>query len=63
MRSMRALLQPGQHVRLAGRPDWGVGQVQSVTGDRVTVNFADAGKVLIRADQAEIEIVDDPGPT
>ena len=30
-------------------PDWGIGQVQSVVGHRVTVNFADAGKVLINA--------------
>lgn len=60
MRSLRALLQPGQFVRLPARPDWGIGQVQSVTAERLTVNFAEAGKVLIRTDQAEIEIVDDP---
>lgn len=31
------------------RPDWGAGQVQSVAGDRVTVNFENAGKLLINA--------------
>lgn len=59
MRSMRALLQPGQFIRLAGQPDWGVGQVQSVTGDRVTANFPDAGKVVLRTGAAVIEVVDD----
>ncbi|MBJ7250338.1 MAG: DUF3553 domain-containing protein [Acetobacteraceae bacterium] len=28
---------------------WGLGQVQSVVGERVTVNFEHAGKVLINA--------------
>jgi hypothetical protein len=31
-------------VRHPGEPDWGVGQVQSAIGDRVTVNFEHAGK-------------------
>ena len=34
-------------VRHPGEPDWGVGQVQSAIGDRVTVNFEHAGKRLI----------------
>jgi len=36
-------------VRLPGQPDWGIGQVQSIVGDRITVNFEHAGKVLINA--------------
>lgn len=44
-------------VRHPGRPDWGVGQVQSVVGDRVTVNFEEAGKVLINAAVVELEIL------
>lgn len=38
---------PGCLVRHPDRPDWGVGQVQSVIGHRVTVNFEDAGKLVI----------------
>lgn len=38
---------PGQFVRHPGRPDWGLGQVQSVAGERATVNFENAGKVTI----------------
>jgi len=46
-------------VRLPGRPDWGVGQVQSVTGDRITVNFEHAGKVLINAAVVVLDVVED----
>jgi hypothetical protein len=46
-------------VRLPGQPDWGIGQVQSVTGDRITVNFEHAGKVLINATVVVLDIVED----
>ncbi|TDH64702.1 DUF3553 domain-containing protein [Dankookia rubra] len=45
-------------VRHPDRPDWGEGQVQSVIGDRITVNFENAGKLLINAALVELEIVD-----
>ncbi len=54
-----SLIEPGQRVRHPGRPDWGVGQVQSVVGDRVTVNFEHAGKVLVNAAVVALEILDD----
>jgi hypothetical protein len=44
---MSALLEPGTYVRHPDRPDWGLGQVQSNIGGRVTVNFEHAGKVVI----------------
>jgi FKBP-type peptidyl-prolyl cis-trans isomerase 2 len=43
------LITPGMWVRHRDRSDWGIGQVQSVIGDRVTVNFQHAGKVLINS--------------
>ena len=46
-------------MRLPARPDWGVGQVQSVVGDRVTVNFEHAGKVTLRLPGVELEVVED----
>jgi transcription elongation factor GreA-like protein len=53
-------LVPGSYVLHPDRPDWGVGQVQTVVGTRVTVNFENAGKQLINvAIVALIEI--DPG--
>ncbi len=48
-------------VRLSAAPEWGVGQVQSVDGNRVTVNFPDAGKRSIDAGEAELIVeADDP---
>ena len=44
---MNEFLEPGSYVRHPERPDWGVGQVQSVIRDRITVNFEHAGKVVI----------------
>jgi hypothetical protein len=46
---MTGRLIPGMRVLHPGEPDWGVGQVQSVVGHRVTVNFENAGKRLINA--------------
>ncbi len=42
-----ALLEPGMLVRHPAQPDWGLGQVQSNIGGRVTVNFEHQGKVVI----------------
>jgi hypothetical protein len=39
-----SLLEPGVLVRHPEAPDWGIGQVQSVAGAKVTVNFEHAGK-------------------
>ncbi|MBB5690828.1 FKBP-type peptidyl-prolyl cis-trans isomerase 2 [Roseomonas alkaliterrae] len=55
---MTGTIEPGMRVRLPSRPDWGTGQVQSVIGDRITVNFEHAGKVLINAAVAELEVQD-----
>lgn len=53
-----AMLEPGQFVRHPDRPDWGDGQVQSVIGERVTVNFEHAGKVLINARLVALETIE-----
>ena len=54
-----ALIEPGMRVMHPDRPDWGVGQVQSAIGDRVTVNFEHAGKVLVNAAVVALTILDD----
>ena len=51
-------LEPGQWVRLPKAPGWGVGQVQSVVGRRVTVNFEHAGKRLVDLGAATLETVE-----
>ncbi len=42
-------LVPGTYVCHPSHPDWGIGQVQSVVGHRITVNFEHRGKQLIDA--------------
>ncbi len=56
---MASMVEPGQRVRHRGQPDWGVGQVQSVVGARITVNFEHRGKVLVNAAVVSLEILDD----
>jgi hypothetical protein len=54
---MTASLVPGTFVRHPDRPDWGLGQVQSVIGDRATVNFEHAGKLLIDLRQVTLQAI------
>lgn len=56
---MEQFLEPGMLVRHPDRPDWGLGQVQSVIDKRVTVNFEHAGKVVI--DGSRISLVPEFG--
>jgi len=39
------------------QPDWGLGQVQSAIGGKVTVNFQDNGKVVIDESRVSLVIV------
>ncbi len=55
---MNAFLFPGQLVRHPERPEWGLGQVQSVINGKITVNFQEAGKVVINAAQVLLIMVD-----
>lgn len=54
---MNDILEPGMMVRHPGAPEWGVGQVQSRIGDRITVNFAEAGKQVIDGRRISLDIV------
>lgn len=56
---MHNLLEPGIFVRHPTEPDWGLGQVQSNIGGRVTVNFEHRGKVVIDGRQVVLRIVYD----
>ena len=54
-------LEPGVLVRHPTESDWGLGQVQSVAGRKVTVNFENAGKQTIDAGVVTLVFVgDDP---
>lgn len=58
---MSDLLAPGMLVRHPSQPDWGLGQVQSVIGARVTVNFEEVGKIVLDSRVVTLEWV--IGPT
>ncbi len=51
----RSEFEPGQYVRHPRQPDWGLGQVQSAVGHRVTVSFEHAGKVLVDTSVVALE--------
>lgn len=54
-----AILEPGMFVRHPGAPDWGLGQVQSNIGGKVTVNFENEGKVVLDGNRVAL-IIDEP---
>lgn len=56
---MDPFIEPGALVRHPGEPGWGVGQVQSVAGSKVTVNFEDAGKQVIDSRIVRLAFVGD----
>ncbi len=51
----RSEFAPGDYVRHPRQPDWGLGQVQSAIGNRVTVMFEHAGKVLVDISVVSLE--------
>lgn len=57
MTNMNSLLEPGMLVRHPDFPDWGLGQVQSNAGGKITVNFREQGKVVIDAVRIALVLV------
>ncbi|MEL6576630.1 MAG: DUF3553 domain-containing protein [Pseudomonadota bacterium] len=51
-------LEVGALVRHRLRPDWGLGQIQSMIAGRVTVNFENEGKVVLVGDDPQLELVE-----
>lgn len=47
MSDLNAILSPGMFVRHPDQADWGLGQVQSNIGGKITVNFPNEGKVVL----------------
>lgn len=54
---MRSEFEPGVYVRHPRKPEWGLGQVQSAIGNRVTVTFENAGKVVVDTDTVTLDRV------
>lgn len=59
MEDFNAILAPGMFVRHPQNSEWGIGQVQSNIAGRITVNFPDAGKVVIDSTRIALEPVFD----
>ena len=49
--------EPGDFVTNPNNKDWGIGQIQSIINDRITVNFEDSGKKVINAKEVILEKV------
>ena len=50
-------LEPGDFVSHPTESSWGIGQVQSIIKNRVTVNFQHSGKKVINSDNIRLEKV------
>ena len=51
--------EPGDKVENPSNKDWGIGQVQSIINGKVTVNFENAGKKVINAENIELIKIND----
>ena len=47
--------EPGDIVINPLNKDWGIGQVQSIINNKITVNFQNVGKKVINAENIELE--------
>ena len=47
--------EPGDKVINPNNKDWGIGQVQSIIKEKVTVNFENVGKKVINAKNIDLE--------
>ena len=49
--------EPGDYVINPRYKDWGIGQVQSIIKNKVTVNFENTGKMVINSQEINLEKV------
>ena len=47
--------EPGDKVINPLNKDWGIGQIQSIINNKITVNFQNVGKKVINAENVELE--------
>ena len=47
--------EPGDYVVNPANKNWGIGQVQSIIGNKVTVNFENSGKKVININNIKLE--------
>ena len=49
--------EPGDFVTNPNNKDWGIGQIQSIINNKITVNFENSGKKVINAEKVFLEKV------
>ena len=47
--------EPGDKVINPDKKNWGIGQVQSIINDKITVNFENVGKKVINSNNIVLE--------
>jgi len=47
--------EPGDYVSNPNEKSWGIGQIQSIIKNKVTVNFENAGKKVINSKEITLE--------
>ena len=48
-------LEPGDYVVNPSNKEWGIGQIQSIIKNKITVNFQNSGKQVINAENINLE--------
>ena len=51
--------EPGDKVYNPSNKDWGIGQVQSIIKEKITVNFQNVGKKVINSNNIELKKIND----
>ena len=51
--------EPGDKVYNPLNKEWGIGQVQSIIKDKITVNFQNVGKKVINSNNIELKKLND----
>ena len=50
--------EPGDKVTNPNNKDWGIGQVQSIINEKVTINFENVGKKVLNLDSSDLRTIE-----
>ena len=48
-------IEPGDKVISPNNKDWGIGQIQTIINEKITVNFENVGKKVINSSNIKLE--------
>ena len=51
--------EPGDKVINPNKKDWGIGQVQSIIKDKITINFENVGKKVIYSKNMDLKKINE----